>query len=143
MSFKFHIAAAFALGGLAGGASLLAAGPAAAQAMGLTAAPTEPTSSSPSSSSASAPAAAEAPTSSSMSLPAPAASPAAVPAAETPATPLQAAILRAAANDAEALAWYQARDGRPAWDVTGGAMDAQALLARLDAAESHALPAAA
>ena len=40
MSFKFHIAAAFALGGLAGGASLLAAGPAAAQAMGLTAAPT-------------------------------------------------------------------------------------------------------
>jgi len=143
MSFKFHIAAAFALGGLAGGASLLAAGPAAAQAMGLTAAPTEPTSSSSSSSSASVPATAEAPTSSSMSLPAPAASPAAVPSAETPATPLQAAILRAAANDAEALAWYQARDGRPAWDVTGGAMDAQALLARLDAAESHALPAAA
>ncbi len=120
MSFKFHIAAAIALGGLASGASALAVGPAAAQTAGLSTAPA-----------AAAPAGA------------PAASPSSSPQATSPVMPLQAAILRAAAGEGDVLAWYQARQGRPAWGVAGGSMDAQALLARLDAAESHALPAAA
>lgn len=58
-------------------------------------------------------------------------------------SPLEAAILRTAASDPLLLAWYQSRGGRPAWDAAGGSMDAQALLARLDRAESQAMPLAA
>ncbi|MDF2233065.1 L,D-transpeptidase family protein [Albimonas sp. CAU 1670] len=173
MSFKFHIVAAIAVGGLAGGASLAPAGPAVAQTLGLTASPAATASSTPvkdallgADRTASEAAAAPAETSAEVASvetapeaapqagtgaaapveavpPAPAPAPETVAAVPSPQTPLAAAILRAAASDGELKAWYAARDGRPAWTVSGGELDAQALLARLDEAESHALPAAA
>ena len=62
--------------------------------------------------------------------------------AET-ADPQAAALLSLASRDRALEAWYQSRQGAPAWDVTGGALPASALLERLEQAAGHALPQAA